>query len=86
MTHCRGLVKNTVQVNMLVGLVNLYLLRRRLIAWGEAYPPCRKGDDAAKKGNSAMKCCQRRSCRSICAKKLPAVTENPQIAICSVLP
>jgi transposase, IS5 family len=32
MTRYRGLMKNTVQVNMLVGLANLYLLRRRLMA------------------------------------------------------
>jgi transposase, IS5 family len=31
-TRYRGLMKNTVQVNMLVGLANLYLLRRRLMA------------------------------------------------------
>jgi predicted NUDIX family phosphoesterase len=28
-TRYRGLMKNAVQVNMLVGLANLYLLRRR---------------------------------------------------------
>jgi transposase, IS5 family len=32
MTRYRGLMKNTVQVNMLVGLANLYLLHRRLMA------------------------------------------------------
>jgi len=32
MTRYRGLMKNTVQVNMRVGLANLYLLRRRLMA------------------------------------------------------
>jgi len=31
-TRYRGLMKNTVQVNMLMGLANLYLLRRRLMA------------------------------------------------------
>ena len=31
-TRYRGLMKNAVQVNMLVGLANLYLLRRRLAA------------------------------------------------------
>lgn len=31
-TRYRGLMKNAVQVNMLVGLANLYLLRRRLLA------------------------------------------------------
>lgn len=31
-TRYRGLMKNTVQVNMLVGLANLYLLRRQLMA------------------------------------------------------
>lgn len=31
-TRYRGLMKNAVQVNMLVGLANLYLLRRRLMA------------------------------------------------------
>ena len=31
-TRYRGLAKNAVQVNMLVGLANLYLLRRRLAA------------------------------------------------------
>jgi IS5 family transposase len=31
-TRYRGLMKNAVQVNMLVGLANLYLLRRRLVA------------------------------------------------------
>ena len=30
-TRYRGLMKNAVQVNMLVGLANLYLLRRRLM-------------------------------------------------------
>jgi IS5 family transposase len=30
-THYCSLMKNTVQVNMLMGLVNLYLLRRRLL-------------------------------------------------------
>ena len=31
-TRYRGLMKNAVQVNMLVGLANLHLLRRRLLA------------------------------------------------------
>jgi IS5 family transposase len=31
-TRYRGLMKNAVQVNMLMGLANLYLLRRRLVA------------------------------------------------------
>ena len=31
-TRYRGLAKNAVQVNMLVGLANLYLLRRRLLS------------------------------------------------------
>ncbi len=31
-TRYRGLAKNAVQVNMLMGLANLYLLRRRLLA------------------------------------------------------
>ena len=31
-TRYRGLMKNAVQVNMLVGLANLYLLRRQLLA------------------------------------------------------
>ncbi|MBK7492337.1 MAG: hypothetical protein IPI17_10315 [Nitrosomonas sp.] len=30
-TRYRGLMKNAVQVNMLMGLANLYLLRRRLL-------------------------------------------------------
>lgn len=30
-TRYRGLMKNAVQVNMLMGLVNLYLLRKRLL-------------------------------------------------------
>lgn len=31
-TRYRGLVKNTSQVNLLVGLANLYMLRRQLMA------------------------------------------------------
>ena len=30
-TRYRGLIKNTVPVNMLMGLANLYLLRRQLM-------------------------------------------------------
>jgi IS5 family transposase len=40
-TRYRGLMKNAVQVNMLMGLANLFLLRRRLVAvCGEKFVRC----------------------------------------------
>jgi hypothetical protein len=51
-TRYRGLMKNTVQVNMLVGLANLYLLRWRLMAPERRSPlaALQAGDEAEKIG------------------------------------
>jgi hypothetical protein len=87
-TRYRGLMKNTTQVNMLVGLANLYLLRWRLMAHKRRSPlaALQAGDEAEKTGRFGNEMPSRNGLPVDLCPQMAAPPKNLEDAICSTRP